>query len=420
MSRPLHSHRAQNRFKPGEPLPSERQPLKVEDLLTMCWRLVLRNRRRYKAVLVGIALGTAGFIVIQTVGDSVEKKLALHLEVLGQATIIKADWDNRESYHPGAYDWHDVAQLRSLPHVVAVAPEVTAEAIKAHVKNVEWLPGLCGVDHAYWTIHKAYATSGRLIGPSDVVGRNKVCVVGKNVVKHLFRGKDPVGRHIQLANANFEVIGIAGGVPDPAFWRRVFVPITTAGSLVPRLMKIRDIYIRADDWDMVKQVHDKALALLKERHKGYEDGIRVVYHPRRVEKVVDTVEMVKFFAYVALLATVVLGGLGITNVMLAAVQDRTKEIGLRKALGAKEESILLQFLTEATMIGFAGGVIGVTLGVVSVHLLQQLLRIHASPGVMLTSVVLGLLFTAFLGIASGMYPSLRASRLDSVTAMRFE
>jgi putative ABC transport system permease protein len=386
----------------------------------MCWRLVLRNRTRYKAVLAGIAVGTAGFIVIQTVGDSVEKKLAVHLEILGHATIIKAEWEKKENHHPGAYDWRDVAQLRSLPHVVAVAPEVRSNIIKANVKNEEWLPELCGVDHAYWKIVKAYASSGRLIGPSDVVGRNKVCVVGKDVVKNLFNGKDPVGTRIQLANANFEVIGVAAGVPNQVFWQSVFVPLTTAGSLVPRLMNIKDIYIKADDWNRVQQVHDEAFALLKRRHKGYENGIKMVYYPKRVKKVVDAVEMVKFFAYVALLATLVLGGLGITNVMLAAVQDRTKEIGLRKALGAKEESILLQFLTESTMIGFAGGVLGVVLGVVSVQLLQQLLRVQASTEVMLTSIFLGLIFTAVLGIASGMYPSLRASRLDSVTAMRFE
>ncbi|MGD9817336.1 MAG: ABC transporter permease [Desulfomonilaceae bacterium] len=134
----------------------------------------------------------------------------------------------------------------------------------------------------------------------------------------------------------------------------------------------------------------------------------------------STVWLVKMFIYASLGVTVILGGLGITSVMLSAIQDRTREIGLRKALGAKEEIILLQFLVEAVLISFMAGAIGVGLGVITVNFLKGPLGVEISKAMLTLSIFMGLFFTLLLGIVSGIYPSLRASRMDSVTAMRFE
>jgi putative ABC transport system permease protein len=394
--------------------------LKFEDLLTMCWRLVLRNRRRYKAVIAGIALGTAGLIIIQTMGDSVEKKMGEHLELLGEATVIKAYWETEDNYHPGEYYMRDVAKLKQVPGVVAVAPIVSLPQIEAHFKTTQWMPGLFGVDQSYWITQTPTLLRGRLIGPSDVVGRRTVCVLGQDVVKYLFDKSDPVGQIIRVGNLSFEVIGLLGGIQHTDIKRSVFVPLTTAQNLFQGLSRIQEIYIRVDDWNNVERVRNAALEILKRSHKGYEDGIRILHYPQRIQKVKATVYLVKLFIYAALGVTIILGGLGITNVMLAAVQDRTREIGLRKALGAKEEIILLQFLLEAILISFFAGAIGVMTGVISVQALKGPLGVDVSSVMLLAGVIGGLLFTVCLGIISGIYPSIRASRLDSVTAMRFE
>ena len=175
-----------------------------------------------------------------------------------------------------------------------------------------------------------------------------------------------------------------------------------------------------DDYNEVERARDLALEALKGLHKGYESGIRVVYYPQRIKKVTGTVYVVKVFIYAALGITILLGGLGITNVMLAAVQDRTREIGLRKALGAREEIIMAQFLTESVFISLFAGVIGAIGGLMSVQVLKGPLGVEVSPLMMTLSVLGGLVFTVFLGVVSGLYPSIRASRLDSVSAMRFE
>lgn len=394
--------------------------MKFSDLFPMCWSLVLRNRRRYNAVIAGIAFGTAGFILIQTLGDSVEKRMNENLELLGEATVMRADWDNHENDHPGEYRINDIVSLRRLPHVVAVAPVVTIPRIEAFFRSTQWGAGLIGVDQSYWKTQTPQVKSGRLISASDVVGRRLVCVLGQDVVTFLFDEADPVGRIITVGNLKFEVIGVLGGIQHTRVRAGVMIPITTAQSLFPGMYAISEIFIRADDWKRVEWVRQQCIAALSNTHKGYEKGIRVVYFPERVKKVQTTVDIVKIFVYASLLVTFILGKVGLTNVMLAAVQDRTREIGLRKALGAREELIMLQFLTESCLISLLAGSLGVISGVASVQFLKSALNLETSLYVMLMSVLLDLAVTLAIGVASGMYPSIRASRLDPVTAMRFE
>jgi putative ABC transport system permease protein len=394
--------------------------LKLDDLLTMCWRLVLRNRRRYKAVMAGIAVGTAGFIIIQTMGDSVEKKMGEHLELLGEATVLKAYWENEDSYHPGQFTLRDVSRLKRIPHLMAVAPVVSLPQVDASFRTTQWSPGLFGVDNQYWMTQSPTVLRGRLIGPSDVVGRKPVCVLGQDVVKYLFEKADPVGEQIKAGNLSFEVIGILGGIQHTDIRRSIFIPITTAQNLFQGLYRIHNIFLRVDDWNHVERAKAQAMEVLAAGHKGYEDGIKIQFFPDRLQRVKATVYLVKLFVYAALGVTIILGGLGITSVMLAAVQDRTREIGLRKALGAREGIILLQFLIEAIFISFLSGAIGVVAGFALVQLLKGPLDVDVSSAMIMASILAGLMFTVFLGVISGIYPSIRASRMDSVTAMRFE
>lgn len=395
--------------------------MKLSDHIAMCWNLVLRNRRRYKAVIAAIAFGTAGFIVVRTMGSSVEKNLGHHLELLGEATVMRVHWDKQEDvYHPGRYHMKDVVLLRDIPHVTAVAPIVSLANVEAYVGPTESGAGLMGIDHAYWATQTPRARSGRLIGPSDVVGRRKVCVLGADAAKRLFDTPDPVGREIRVGEMSFKVIGVLGGIQHSDIRRSVFVPITTAQDFFPGLHWIKELYVRADNWDRVKDVRDQVFHTLRHLQGGYREGVRVDYYPQRIKTVTTTVYIVKLFIYAAIAVTFLLGKVGLTSVMLAAVQDRTREIGLRKALGAQESIIMSQFLTESVFISLLAGTVGVAIGLASVQLLKGPLGVEVSGYVMSSSILMDLAFTLTIGIVAGMFPSLKASRLDPVTAMRFE
>ncbi len=395
--------------------------MKFVDHISMCWNLVLRNRRRYKAVIAAIAFGTAGFIVVRTMGSSVERNLGEHLELLGEATVMRVHWDAYEdTFHPGKYYIRDVLRIKRIPDVMAVAPVVTLPAIKAYVGTTEWAPSITGVDQSYWSTQTPYLLQGRLIGPSDVVGRRRVCVLGQDVVKYLFDKSDPVGQKLQVGQITFTVVGVLGGIQHTEIRRSIFVPITTGQDLFHGLYWIKEMYVRAANWDRVETVRNNVLQMLKASHKGYERGIRVEHYPRRIQMVTTTVYIVKLFIYASIAVTFLLGKVGLTSVMQAAVQDRTREIGLRKALGAQEEVIMAQFLTESVFISLLAGFVGVAIGLASVHLLKGPLGVEVSGYAMSSSIVLDLAFTITIGVVSGMYPSLKASRLDPVTAMRFE
>jgi len=371
--------------------------------------------------MVAIAFGTAGFIIIRTMGDSVETRLGENLELLGEATVMMADWDNHdENLHPGKFYMRDVNHLKKLPNVIAVAPIVSLATIQSGFRSTQWNASLIGVDQSYWKTQTPRLLGGRLISASDVVGRKKVCVLGKEVVQNLFGGKDPVGTDIGVGNLSFRVIGVLGGIQHPDIRTAIFVPITSAQSLLPGLASIKSIYLRASDWTVVEAVHRQCFETLKTAHKGYEEGIRLIYFPDRVKRVQAIVNIVKLFIYAALVVVFVLGKVSLTNVMLAAVQDRTREIGLRKALGAREEVIRLQFLSESVLISLIAGVAGVLAGLVLVNALKGPLGVEVSSYVMSVSILIDLVFTVSIGVFAGLYPSAQASRLDVVTAMRFE
>jgi putative ABC transport system permease protein len=372
--------------------------------------------------MAAIALGTIGFIVIRTMGDSVEAKLAENLEILGEATVLKAEWRNHfGNLHPGEFYEKDIEMLRKIPHVVAAAPVMHIENVTATYRRYE-MGGIeiHGVDQDYWRTQTPYLVSGRLFTNSDLENRERVCILGKDVVKNLFRGADPLGQEIRIDHLWFRVIGVLGGLQHDYISSGVFIPITTAKNSFSGLNKITTIYIRAYNWDHVESVYQNVLSILTHNHKGYEDGLFIFYYPARVKRVKMLVYVVNIFVYASLAVVFVLGKVGLTNVMLAAVQDRTREIGLRKAVGATDSMIRLQFLLESVLVSVGAGLVGVIAGVLGVNFLKDILGVEVSHYVMSTSIFIDLAVTTLIGVFAGLYPSQQASRLDIVTAMRFE
>lgn len=396
--------------------------MQTADLATIALRQIYRNKRRYKSVLIGISLGIAGIIIILTMGGAVESDLGNNLELLGSATIIKAYFDYSKSpkKHGGQYFHKDIEDLQKLPGVRHVSPAVFSGYEVSY--NLKKMPArLLGVDEKFFdTIHIPVA-EGRRITDDDVAWKNNVCVVGSTVIRLLMGDDpDPLNKQIFIGGHYFRIVGIIGGVEDASFMESILIPLSVARSRFPGMYEIKDIYVRAINWDVIDDLQHKVHEILVRNQPGYSEAMEIRVFSERIRTIKHAVLIVKLFLYAALIVIVILGGLGITNVMLAAVRERTKEIGLRKAVGATEDMIMNQFLVEAVTLSLVGALLGIIVGTVSVQILKIVLATTPSYLMFMISVVGGVIFGFILGISSGYLPARKASRLDAAEAMRFE
>ncbi len=394
----------------------------LADLANVSLRQIYRNRRRYKSVIVGISVGIAGIIIVLTMGDSVEENLGQNLELLGSATIVKASFDYTKSKrkHGGQYFDKDVDDIKKLPGVKSASPVVLGFPIFTYKLNRS--DGrLLGVEENFFdTVHIPMAR-GRRINFDDVAWFSSVCVVGDEIVRALFsKDEDPLGKRIFIGGHLFRIVGVIGGVEDPSFLKTVMIPISVARSRFADMYEIKNIYIRAFNWDAVAKLHQDLYEVLKANQPGYAESMDIRSFPERIKTSQHAVLLVKVFLYAALSVTMVLGGIGIMNVMLSAIRERTKEIGLRKSVGATEWMILSQFLFESVSISLTGALLGILLGIVGVTVLLEVFQTSPSYGMFLMSILGGVVFGVFLGIASGILPAIKASRLDPAESMRFE
>lgn len=396
--------------------------MKNDDLLLTSWMMVLRNRRRYKTVLIAIAVGTIGFIIIRSLGDSVEKKVSDDLELIGEATVLSAMWEDRKNYHPGEYFDKDMDSLRRLKGVATVAPvRSTGDMVTLHHgQNERKRTILTAVNEEYWGTQSTPLEMGRLINDEDVRNMRKVCVIGSEIAGGVFRGVNPLGKNIVMNSYQYTVVGVLGGKQQEDNSRTVFIPLSLAPHHLHNVRQIMQLLIRVDNWDNVRDVREKTEAILQYNHPLLEHGVKVNYRSNRLDRVRLIVFFIQLFSYAALVGVFIIGKMGLTNVMLAAVQDRTKEIGLRKSMGATDILIRNQFILESTMVSVIAGLIGILGGLISVVILKELLGVSVSGAVLSTSIFVDLALTVSIGVFAGWYPSKQAGQLDIVSAMRFE
>jgi len=278
-----------------------------------------------------------------------------------------------------------------------------------------------GVHHAFWNTIMASVQEGSLTNSWHEERQAAVCVLGSEVVKTLFKGIDPVGRRIQLGGMSCVVIGTLGGIQSLDTRITAFIPLSTARLQLQGFYDIKAIRLRADHWANVPAVVTEVARILHANHGIHTAGsIRVYHYPERIHKVQGTVTMIRTLAVLASVVTVLIGGAGVVVLMLAAVRDRRREIGLKKALGAHDLYILIQFLFEAMIVSCRGGIVGVIVGVVFCLTLQFLLDVALSLPVFVVSIPLGLAGAVVLGLAAGLYPAMLACDMDPVTSMRQE
>jgi putative ABC transport system permease protein len=366
---------------------------------------------------LAIALGVAGFINILTMSREVKKNFNEDLDLIGGVTVIRLSFDNTRASQP---QWFRNATLAALKRLKGVE-ELSLTAVKGGATNYrgqQYGFSLLAVDDVYWNVRNFWAQTGNLFGPGAVAGRKRECVLGAELAKRVFGSMDIRGRLLEINKEIYWVSGVLGGVTDTGAANSAFIPLTTGLDRLVGPPLTDRLYLRCQTWDDVARVAAAIPGVIKSTQSPEELQVEVSWEG--LKRVLQLAWWIEFLIYLATSATFILGGVGIWNVMMAAVVTRTREIGLKKAMGAEDRDILAQFLTEALCLSLGAALLGGLLGRIMTEILGHM--IHSRPPEVLFFLGLGLgfLFAVVVGVGAGLYPSLRASRMEVVTAIRYE
>ena len=394
------------------------------------------NKLRSALTMLGIIIGVAAVIAMVGVGAGAQARVAEQIQSLGSNLIIVLSGSVTSSgirLGTGSQltiSEDDAAAIaREIPLVQAAAPSVrgTAQVVYG---NLNWATSIQGVTPDYFEARDWPVTDGRAITPEDVDGAAKIALVGQTTALNLFGESDPLGQIIRIKKVPFTVVGVLSRKGQNSWGQDqddvMLIPISTAKKKVlgvsqanPRSVGSISIKVRADE-DMI-EAEEQIRALLRQRHRlqPFQDDD---FWLRNLSEVLQTQEessrvMTYLLAAIASVSLLV-GGIGIMNIMLVSVTERTREIGLRMAVGARRRHILLQFLIEAVTLSLIGGIIGIALGLGGSRAISYFAewRTLVNP----ESIVIAFGFAAGIGIFFGFYPARKASRLDPIEALRYE
>lgn len=389
--------------------------MKFTQALKMAISSVLGNKMRSFLTMLGIIIGILSVIVLIAIGNGSKQDIASSIQGMG-TNLVTISLTGKQDRH---ITDDELNQLKSQPGIKNISPVMTASiTAKNGDKNVS--TSIEAVNPSYDEIRNEYAQAGRFINQDDIDNRLKVAVVGVDVCDQLFNNRDVLGQTISLAGTNFTIVGIlqsTGSTSTGSNDDKIVIPLTT-GERVFKNTTIRTFYAEATSADMVDTAVSTLTYFMLKKVNGDTTAYRVFNQTQLLDtRTAASNTMTMMLAGIAAISLLV-GGIGIMNIMLVSVTERTREIGIRKAIGAKRRDILTQFLIEALCISGVGGLIGVFLGVMTCQILPKILK--QSVVVSTNVVILSFVFSATVGIVFGLYPASKASKLRPIDALRFE
>ena len=402
--------------------------------LKIALRALRTNKMRSFLTMLGIIIGIAAVIAMMAVGSGASYVISQQIASIGSNIILvlpgSTTSGGMRSGMGGAQTLtsDDVkAIMTECPSVETSAPTVRSSGLAVY-GNMNWSTVIMGTTPEMFDIREWGVVSGRSIGQQDVDGAAKVCLLGQTVAENLFGSADPVGKIIRLKKIPFTVIGILerkgqspqGQDQDDA----IFVPLRTAQRNLVRAQNtntVGAVMVKARSEALLAKAEEEINSLLNQRHR-ITNGKDPDFSTRNLSEILALAEqsskaMSLLLGAVASISLIV-GGIGIMNIMLVSVTERTREIGIRMAIGARKNDILLQFLTEAVLLTMIGGVTGIILGSAGAAIVSNLLSWPTL--ISARSITLAFLFSAFVGIFFGFYPARKAASLNPIDALRYE
>jgi putative ABC transport system permease protein len=384
--------------------------------------------------MLGIIIGVGAVIAMIAVGSGAKQRIAEQIASMGSNMLIVLSGSSTSGglrFGTGSVPTLTVddgkAILSEVPSVKYVAPSLGGVA-QIVFGNQNWSTIVNGTTPEVLEIRDWPLASGRPFAQQDVDGATKVCLLGKTVVENLFGGVDPIGQIVRIKKVPFTVIGVLSSKGQSTWGQdqddTIFVPLTTAqkrlfGTQFPGMVRI--IAVQARGPDVVKEAEDQITDLLRQRHR-IQPGQDNDFSVRNLTEVMSGAEqsarvMSLLLGAIASISLIV-GGIGIMNIMLVSVTERTREIGIRIAVGAKGRDILFQFLIESLVLSLIGGIVGIGIGIAGTLILSTFTQWPVLFS--LNAILLAFLFSGSVGVFFGFYPARKASLLNPIEALRYE
>jgi putative ABC transport system permease protein len=401
-------------------------------IVRIAMRALARNKLRSILTMLGIIIGVGAVIAMVSVGQGAQQQAQQQIAAMGSNMLfVQSGTVNRGGMRMGwgatktlVYD-DLLAILRECPSVKAAAPGSQASA-QVVFGNDNWATNINGTEPQYFDIRSWPMAEGSSFSPDDVSMAANVAVIGETVRKNLFGATDPIGETVRINNLPFKVVGLLISKGTSAAMGQdqddiILVPITTLQKKITGQDWLRWIMVSAVSKDASFTAQQQITALLRDRHRirsGQDDDFFV----RNLADMADLADQNArlFTILLGSIASISLlvGGIGIMNIMLVSVTERTREIGIRMAIGATEGDVQQQFLIEAVVLSIVGGAVGILSGMAASYLITQTLGwpVLVSP----TAIVAAVLFSMAVGVFFGFYPARKAARLDPIEALRYE
>ncbi len=406
------------------------------NVIKIAFKAIWVNKMRSVLTSLGIIIGVAAVIVMLAMGEGSQKKISDQMSSMGSNLLMIRSGSVTSG---GARAGHGATPTLTLNDAYAIEKSVPyATQVSASVSgtgqivygNQNWSTRVTGDMPSLFYIRDWSVSNGSVFGDEDVRQATNVAILGKTVIDNLFGVLDPVGKTVRINNIPFKVVGVLTEMGDSAFGMdqddTVIVPVTTAQKKLfgTRFIgTVNNIMVQTGSVEELEPATEEITALLRQRHNitgKKEDDFIIRNLTQAMESAMDATKTFTLLLAAIASISLLVGGIGIMNIMLVSVTERTREIGIRMAIGAKVWDIRLQFLVEALVLSLTGGFLGIVLGV-GISLLIKHLGLDFMPVLItLTPMVASFIFSGLVGIFFGFYPAYKASKLNPIDALRFE